>query len=63
VIYCLLESIFCFKGKSAPTIALIEIGLTGMKEIDHHQLFVGLTRAQIVETVAITQNAKGVMGL
>jgi Holliday junction resolvase-like predicted endonuclease len=53
----LLESVYRFKGQSAPAVVFTEIDFATMTEKDRKKLFVGLTRAQMAAEIILTPNA------
>jgi superfamily I DNA and RNA helicase len=50
----LTESVYRFKGQSAPAVVFTEIDFDDMSEKDRKKLFVGLTRAQMSLALVIT---------
>ena len=53
----LVESLYRFKGQSAPAVVLCEVDFETLTERDQHKLFVGLTRAQMRVDVVISERA------
>lgn len=52
------ESIYRFKGQSAPAIVLTEIDFTELNITERNKLFVGLTRAQMAVDVVLSSSAE-----
>jgi superfamily I DNA and RNA helicase len=53
----LTESVYRFKGQSAPAVVFSEIDFADMADKDRKKLFVGLTRAQMAVELVITPSA------
>jgi len=53
----LTESVYRFKGQSAPAVVFTEVDFATMTEKDRKKLFVGLTRAQMAVELVITPSA------
>ena len=53
----LTESVYRFKGQSAPAVVFTEIDFDDMSDKDRKKLFVGLTRAQMAVEVVIAPSA------
>lgn len=53
----LAESLYRFKGQSAPAVVLCEVDFETMTERDKRKLFVGLTRAQMRVDVVLSERA------
>jgi superfamily I DNA and RNA helicase len=53
----LAESLYRFKGQSAPAVVLCEVDFETLTERDKRKLFVGLTRAQMRVDVVISEQA------
>jgi hypothetical protein len=53
----LAESLYRFKGQSAPAVVLCEVDFETLTERDKRKLFVGLTRAQMRVDVVISERA------
>lgn len=54
----LTETIFRFKGQSAPAIVLSEIDFQEMTRIERNKLFVGLTRAQMAIEIVLSESSE-----
>jgi superfamily I DNA and RNA helicase len=54
----MVESIFRFKGQSAPAIILSEVDFTELTEQERRKLFVGMTRANLNLQVVLTAQAE-----
>ena len=57
----LAESLYRFKGKSAPAVVLCEVDFETLTERDKRKLFVGLTRAQMRVDVVLSERAARVL--
>ena len=55
----LTDSVYRFKGQSAAGIVLTEVDFETFDDKARHQLFVGLTRAQLAVEVVLTEQAAG----
>jgi hypothetical protein len=53
----LTESVYRFKGQSAPAVVFTEIDFADVSDKDRKKLFVGLTRAQMAVELVITPSA------
>ncbi len=53
----LVESIYRFKGQSAPAVILSELDFASLTEQERRKLFVGLTRAQMAVKLVLTEAA------
>jgi hypothetical protein len=53
----LAESLYRFKGQSAPAVVLCEVDFETLTERDKRKLFVGLTRAQMRVDVVLSERA------
>lgn len=53
----LLETVYRFKGQSAPVVVLCEVDFETLTERELHKLFVGFTRAQFRLEVVLSENA------
>ena len=53
----LAESIYRFKGQSAPAVIFTEIDFDGLDELTYRKLFVGLTRARLKLVLVISERA------
>lgn len=56
-----VESLYRFKGQSAPAIVLCEIDIEKLTERDKRKLFVGLTRAQMQVDLILSERAAHVL--
>jgi hypothetical protein len=54
----LVESVYRYKGQSAPAIVLTEIDFEALTDVDKRKLFVGLTRAQIAVEIVLSVQAE-----
>ncbi len=54
----LVESIFRFKGQSAPAIVISELDFSEMTSIERKKLFVGVTRAQMAVEIVLSKEAE-----
>lgn len=54
----LTESVYRFKGQSAPAVVLSEVDFTEMTEIERKKLFVGLTRAQMAVEIVLSPTSE-----
>ena len=60
----LTESLYRFKGQSAPAVVVCEVDFETLTDQDRRKLFVGLTRAQLrVELVLSAQAVQALMGV
>lgn len=57
----LAESLYRFKGQSAPAVVLCEVDFEALTERDKRKLFVGLTRAQMRVDVVLSERAARVL--
>jgi hypothetical protein len=57
----LAESLYRFKGQSAPAVVLCEVDFETLTERDKRKLFVGLTRAQMRVDVMLSERAARVL--
>lgn len=57
----LAESLYRFKGQSAPAVVLCEVDFETLTERDKRKLFVGLTRAQMRVDVVLSERAARVL--
>ena len=53
----LAESLYRFKGQSAPAVVLCEVDFESLTERDKRKIFVGLTRAQLRVDVVLSERA------
>lgn len=58
----LVESIYRYKGRSAPAVVLTEIDFAELSEVERRKLFVGFTRAQMAMEVVISRRAEECLG-
>jgi hypothetical protein len=56
----LVESVFRFKGQSAPAVVLSEVDFSEMSSSERRKLFVGLTRAQMAVEILVSPRAEAV---
>ncbi len=54
----MVESIYRFKGQSAPAIILSEMDFTELTDLERRKLFVGMTRAQMSLQVVLSAQAE-----
>jgi superfamily I DNA and RNA helicase len=54
----LVESLYRFKGQSAPAIILSEVDFTELSDQERRKLFVGMTRAQLNLQVVLSTHAE-----
>lgn len=57
----LLDSVYRFKGRSAPCVILTEIDFEALGEIEMRKIFVGATRATMKLFLVVSEGAAGVM--
>ena len=57
----LVESVYRFKGQSAPAVVLCEVDFETLSPIECRKLFVGMTRGQMRVEVILTERAAGVL--
>lgn len=57
----LVESLYRFKGQSAPAIVLCEVDFDALSDRDRRKLFVGITRAQMRVEVVLSEKAAGAL--
>jgi hypothetical protein len=57
----LAESLYRFKGQSAPAVVLCEVDFETLTERDKRKLFVGLTRAQMRVDIVLSERAARVL--
>lgn len=53
-----VESVYRFKGQSAPAVILAEVDFDGLSPQDRKKLFVGMTRAQMAVEMVLTASAE-----
>ncbi len=58
----LVESVYRFKGQSAPAVVLSEIDFPSLTDGERRKLFVGLTRAQLMATLVLSRQAEACIG-
>ena len=56
----LVESVFRFKGQSAPAVVLSEVDFVDLSPSERRKLFVGLTRAQMAVEIVVSPSAEAV---
>jgi superfamily I DNA/RNA helicase len=56
----LVESVFRFKGQSAPAVVLSEVDFVDLSPSERRKLFVGLTRAQMAVEIVVSPGAEAV---
>jgi hypothetical protein len=56
----LVESVFRFKGQSAPAIILSEVDFSELSAVEKRKLFVGMTRAQMAVELVVSPGAEAV---
>jgi hypothetical protein len=54
----LVESVFRFKGQSAPVVVMTEIDFTELTDLERRKLFVGMTRAHMRVEMVISKQAE-----
>lgn len=54
----LVESIYRFKGQSAPAVILSEVDFTELTYQERRKLFVGMTRAQLNLQIVLSSQAE-----
>ena len=57
----LVESVYRFKGQSAPAVILTEVDMEQLTPLDRARLFVGMTRAQMAVSLVLTHRAASVL--
>ena len=57
----LVDSVYRFKGQSAPAVVLTEVDFDQLRDIDRKRLFVGMTRAQMALEVVLSEAAETCM--
>lgn len=57
----LVDSLYRYKGQSAPAVVLTEVDFDTLLDIDRKRLFVGMTRAQMALEIVLTQAAEQCM--
>jgi hypothetical protein len=56
----LVESVFRFKGQSAPAVILSEVDFAELSPLEKRKLFVGMTRAQMAVEIVVSPGAEAV---
>jgi hypothetical protein len=56
----LVESVYRFKGQSAPAVVLSEVDFVELSPSERRKLFVGLTRAQMTVEIVVSPSAEAV---
>jgi hypothetical protein len=59
----LVESVFRFKGQSAPAVILSEVDFSELSAVEKRKLFVGMTRAQMVVELVVSPSAEAVFAV
>ncbi len=59
----LLDSVYRFKGRSAPCVVFTEVDFEALDETARHKLFVGATRASMKLILVVSQRAADALGL
>ena len=54
----MIESLYRFKGQSAPVVVLCEVDFETLDEGEQRKLFVGLTRAQLRVDLVLSHRAE-----
>ena len=54
----LVESVYRYKGQSAPAVVLAEVAFEELTQQERKKLFVGLTRAQMAVQIVLTAGAE-----
>ena len=57
----LVDTIYRFKGQSAPAIILSEMDFSNLDDIERRKLFVGLTRGQMIVDLVISERSEVVL--
>lgn len=57
----LIETVYRFKGQSAPCVVLTEVDFEAFDELAQRKLFVGMTRASMKLVVVLTERAAGLL--
>jgi hypothetical protein len=57
----LVDTIYRFKGQSAPAIILSEMDFSNLDDIERRKLFVGLTRGQMTVDLVISERSEAVL--
>jgi hypothetical protein len=57
----LVESVYRFKGQSAPAIVLSEVDFVELSSLERRKLFVGMTRAQMAVEVVMSRAAEAIL--
>lgn len=56
-----MESVFRFKGQSAPAVILSEVDYSELSPLEKRKLFVGMTRAQMAVEIVVSESAEAVL--
>ena len=59
----LIESVYRFKGQSAPAVVLTEFDFDELTAMERRRLFVGMTRAQMALSMVLSEKAERTMAL
>lgn len=59
----LIESVYRFKGQSAPAVVLTEFDFDQIDAMERRRLFVGMTRAQMALSMVLSEKAERTMAL
>ena len=54
----LVESVYRYKGQSAPAVVLSEVDFTALTALERRKLFVGMTRAQMALAIVLSASAE-----
>jgi len=57
----MVESVYRFKGQSAPVVVLCEVDFEELTPVHARKLFVGMTRGQVRVEVVLSERAAGVL--
>lgn len=57
----LVDTIYRFKGQSAPAVILSEMDFSNLDDVEKRKLFVGLTRGQMTVDLVISEKSEAVM--
>lgn len=57
----MVESVYRYKGQSAPAVVLAEVGFSALSAQDRKKLFVGMTRAQMALEIVLSVEAEQCM--
>lgn len=56
-----IDTIYRFKGQSAPAMVLSEVNFTELSPLEKRKLFVGMTRAQMSLDIILTEHAEKIL--